>query len=201
MARISFWTLVVRAWSGRSMTRGTTTAARMPRMTTTTMTSIRGRPRWAEEDVCTLCISVDQQVAFKGGQQDAEYHAPHCQNQQRLEDPHDHGNPCLQFPFLGFRGPFEHLVQAAAALPALDQAQGHGGEVATALQRMTDAGPFAHSAGSLGHGLAHGGIAYDRGAHVQRVQQGDTAAGKDVQGAGKTGGVQAPYQAPDQRQL
>src|SRR5690554_7702291 len=159
MARMSFCTLVVRAWSGLSMTRGTTTAARMPRMTTTTMTSIRVKPRWAEETVFTLCISVDQLVEFKDGQQDGqyddEYHAPHCQNQQRLEDPHDHGNPCLQFPFLGFRGPFEHLVQGAAALPALDQAQGHGGEVATALQRMTDAGPFAHSAGSLGHGLAH----------------------------------------------
>src|SRR5690554_973334 len=195
MARMSFCTLVVRAWSGLSMTRGTTTAARMPRMTTTTMTSIRVKPRWAEETVFTLCISVDQLVEFKDGQQDGqyddEYHAPHCQNQQRLEDPHDHGNPCLQFPFLGFRGPFEHLVQSAAALPALDQAQRHGGEVATALQRMTDAGTFAHTAGGLGHGLAHGGIADDRGAHVQRIHSGDTASGVEVQGTCKTGGVQS----------
>src|SRR5690606_13524103 len=98
MARISFCTLVIRAWSGRSMTRGTTTAARMPRMTTTTMTSIKVKPRCARDAFRTVGISIDQLVEFKDGQQDGQYnnqyHTPHCQDQQGFEHTHDHRDAC-----------------------------------------------------------------------------------------------------------
>src|SRR5690606_22030102 len=45
MALMSFFATVTLAWSGRLMICGTTKAARMPRMTTTTMISISVKPR------------------------------------------------------------------------------------------------------------------------------------------------------------
>src|SRR3569623_2166450 len=55
---MSAWALVTRAVSGRSMMRGTTMAARMLRITTTTITSIKVKPRSAARDDLEIVIDV-----------------------------------------------------------------------------------------------------------------------------------------------
>src|SRR5262245_43967938 len=91
---------VARAWSGRSMIRGTIRAARMPMMVMTTRISISVKPRnWLERfgmwvPECRIspyfARSAHQRVHLEDRQQDRYDHEqddpPHGEDQQRLEE-------------------------------------------------------------------------------------------------------------------
>src|SRR6266849_712398 len=150
IAAMSLLAATTRAWSGRSMTRGTISAARMPRITMTTRISIRVKPPMRRKGMGSLVMmaprycaayivrdsrrrgnrgralaSTHQLVHLETRQQDRhhheEHHHPHRENQQRLEERGEAPDPVLELPRLSFGRAREHGVQPSGRLPARDQ--------------------------------------------------------------------------------
>src|SRR6266568_8084399 len=133
IAAMSLLAATTRAWSGRSMTRGTISAARMPRITMTTRISIRVKPAMRRKGMeglvmmapryCAAYIvrdsrrcgnrgralaSTHQLVHLENRQQDRDHHEqhhhPHREDQERLEQRGEAADPVLQFSCLSFGG-------------------------------------------------------------------------------------------------
>src|SRR5690606_9048124 len=98
---------VTLAWSGRLMICGTTNAARMPRITTTTMISISVKPRCLFTDLPHQLI--ERQNWHQDGQHDDQHHRAHEDQHERLEQADQQGDLGGQVVFLVARGARQHL--------------------------------------------------------------------------------------------
>src|SRR3954471_6247004 len=107
------------ASSGRSMMRGTTMAARMPRIATTTSTSIRVNP------VFLFTSLPDERIQLEDRQQDRQHdhedHAAHGEDHRRLEERGEGLQARGDVVLLRARGALEGLVEPPARLAARDE--------------------------------------------------------------------------------
>src|SRR2546425_5940854 len=145
IAAMSLLAATTRAWSGRSMTRGTISAARMPRITMTTRISISVKPLARRKDVenlfmtapgcCAAYIVLDsrprgnrggaaasthQLIHLENRQEDRDHHEqhhhPHGEDQERPEQRREPADPVLQLARLRFGRAHEHGVQPPGRL-------------------------------------------------------------------------------------
>src|SRR5262245_12844349 len=112
-------------------------AARMPRMITTTMSSIRVKP--AERRLSSIfrmfnTFSTDRLAQPEDREEEAEHHEPHHraheEDQGRSQERDQRAGPAAHLPLLHGRHPEEHLVEAARLLADRHHLDDSGGEEA-----------------------------------------------------------------------
>src|SRR6266545_1776718 len=157
IAAMSLLAATTRAWSGRSMTRGTISAARMPRITMTTRISIRVKPPARRRNVENLVMTVPgevrglycarfptlrepgravasthQLVHLENRQEDRdhheEHHHPHGEDQQRLQERRQPADPVLELARLSLGRAREHGVQPPGRFAARDEVDDERGK-------------------------------------------------------------------------
>src|SRR3989339_46120 len=121
-----------RSSSGRPMIRGTIRPARMPRMTMTTISSIRVKP-FALRLIFLMHVSFssDKLVHLEDRQQDRydnePNHGPHHEDHQWFQQGGYEEDIGLHLLLVGFGDPEEHRLQIAALFPHRDHLNGDGG--------------------------------------------------------------------------
>src|SRR6185503_11357866 len=121
------------ASSGRSMMRGTTMAARMPRIATTTRTSMRVKPFCLPGEgrgpISSFTLLPYQRIQLEDRQQDRqhdhEHHAAHGEDHRGLEERGEGLQARGDVVLLRARGALERLVEAPAGLAARDEVHHH----------------------------------------------------------------------------
>src|SRR5690606_33124282 len=127
---ISALAAVTRALSTRPRMFGATRPIRMPMITTTTMISIRVKPR------CRLSLStfyscalsppagsdqlVEAEDRLQDRHHDQQYRAAHHQQHHRLEDAQHGGDDVVELPLLADGDPLQHQTQLATHFAAGD---------------------------------------------------------------------------------
>src|SRR5713226_9902013 len=172
---------VARAWSGRSMTRGTISAARMPRITMTTRSSIRVKPLVRRRNMENLVMtapgncaayivrdsrrrgnrgralaSTYQLVHLEHRQKDRDHYEthdyPHGKDQQRFEQRGEAADPVLELARLRLGRAREHGVQPPGRLSARDEMDHERREQLRRAERGRERPAFAHAPHRLVHG-------------------------------------------------
>src|SRR5712691_11100454 len=184
IAAMSLLAATTRAWSGRSMTRGTISAARMPRITMTTRISIRVKPLMRRKNIDNLIMvaprycaayivrdsrrcgnrgravaSTHQLVHLENWQQDRDHeeeHDPaHRDDEEGSEQRRQAARPVHELARLRLGGAGEHGVQAPGRLAARDQVNDDWREELRRAERGRERPALAHAPHRLVDGGAH----------------------------------------------